>query len=99
VQSRAMRVLIRSVYDVVNTALWALVAAMALLFLFNIPTMMQAQRARESLLILELAEESRTYCEKWGLTYGTVQHRDCIQDLQEVREKAKSRLLAEMQVF
>jgi hypothetical protein len=88
-----------NVYDVVNAALWALAAATALWFLLSIPTMMQARRAADRLTILELADESRTYCEKWGMKAGTAEHATCVQDLQEIRDKHKTRILADIEVL
>jgi len=87
----------RYAYEMVNTALWAFGAATALWFLFNIPTMIQTQRSADRLLILELADESRMYCEKWGMRTGTVEHAHCVWDVEEIREKHKRRILADLE--
>jgi hypothetical protein len=63
------------------------------------PAMMQAQGAADRELFLELAGQSRMYCEKWGMKAGTVQHANCLEDIQVIRDQQKNRDLADASLF
>jgi len=34
---------------------------------------------------IQIADESRAYCQKWGFPAGTEQHRGCVVDLGDIR--------------
>jgi len=56
---------------------------------------MRAQDAADRQLILQLAGQGRMYCEKWGLQAGTVEHANCLDDIDMIRSEQKDRDLAD----
>lgn len=94
-----MKKIVGEVHSIVNTALWAFCAATVIWLVFSLPKMMDARATAERLLARELMEESRTYCEKWGLAVGTHEHALCTLDVQELRERHQKRVLAGIDIF
>jgi uncharacterized protein HemX len=43
----------------------------------------------------EIAEENRSVCERWGQPAGTQKHRECITDLQQIREQHEKRIMSD----
>jgi hypothetical protein len=85
--------IVQVVYDNVHAALWAALCTFVLWFLiFMVPKFPAAQAYLESQRIHELLEESRYYCEKWGMPLGTQQHEMCLRDLQVIRNKVERRI-------
>jgi len=81
---------VRCIYDWVESALWALLAAFVLYFLvFLAPALPEIARRAESIRALNVAAENRSYCERWGMKQGTQAHTLCTSDLQELRAKIK----------
>jgi len=89
----------RDLYQVANTSLWALATAAGLWFLCNIPEIRKNQARIEALRILETVDESRRFCAKWSAKPGAAEHTECVQDLQEIREKERNRILSDLQVL
>lgn len=85
-----------NVYDVTHAGLWALLCAFALYFCVLIAPGLPAARAKfERERVLEIAAESRAYCEKWGMQEGTDLHEQCTVDLQAIRAKVEQRIAAD----
>jgi hypothetical protein len=86
---------IHRIYDNVQTALAAVACAVGLYFvMFVLPHVSEIQAAVESERILQIAAESRHYCEKWGMHEGTENYLRCTLDLQQIRANAEARLIA-----
>ena len=84
--SKAM-VVVRQIYDWVESALWAGLVAFVIYVLINVvPNLPEMTRRAESMRILRIAAENRAYCEKWGMRPGTQAHARCTIDLQELRK-------------
>ena len=41
---------------------------------------------------IQIADESRAYCQKWGFPTGTEQHRACVVDLSDIRRNEARRV-------
>jgi signal transduction histidine kinase len=81
-------VVIRQVYDWVESALWAGLVAFVIYFLVNVvPNLPEMTRHAVSMRALKIAAENRSYCEKWGMKQGTHEHARCTVDLQELRTR------------
>lgn len=81
--SKAM-IVVRQVYDCVESALWAALVAFVLYVLINVlPNLPENARRAESIRASNLAAENRSYCERWGMKPGT--HTSCTMDLQALR--------------
>jgi hypothetical protein len=79
-------IVIRQVYDWVESALWAGLVAFVIYFLINVvPNLPEMTRRAESMRSLKIAAENRSYCEKWGMKQRTQEHALCTIDLQELR--------------
>ena len=92
-------VIIRQVYDWVESALWAGLLAFVLCFLIHVaPNLLEMTRHAESMRILKIAAEDRAYCENWGMKPGTHAHARCTIDLQALR-KSIARDLADASAF
>ena len=76
----------------VHAALWAVAAAFLLVMASNLPRMSEARATAERQRALEISEENRFYCEKWGMKAGTHEHTLCILDLQDIRAKVEQRI-------
>lgn len=84
--SNAM-VVVRQVYDWIESALWAGLIAFVIFFLVDVvPNLPEAARRAESMRALKIVAENRAYCEKWGMRSGTHAHALCTVDLQELRK-------------
>ena len=82
--------IVREVYDIINSALWAVGAAFAFYFLFFIaPYLPEYWRQAESIRALNIAAENSALCEKWGMKRGTNEHLLCTIDLQNLRDEIK----------
>jgi hypothetical protein len=87
--SKAMTA-VRWVYDCVECVLWALLLAFVLYFVIVLlPHLPENARRAKSLRALNIAEDNRVLCEKWGMKRGTYEHVLCAMDLQQLREKIK----------
>ncbi len=90
--SKAM-VIVRHVYDWVESALWAGLLAFVVYFLIDIvPNLPEMTRRAESLRTLQIAAENHAYCEKWGMKQGTQAHTRCTIDLQAFRQSIQREL-------
>ncbi len=87
--SKAMAV-VRWVYDLVECGLWALLGAFVLYFaIVLLPRLPEGIRRAESIRALNIAEENRAFCDKWGMKRQTREHLLCTMDLQQLREKIR----------
>ena len=90
-RSRIWRVIDR-LYDEVEAALWAGLAAFVLFFCTMVlPEMPAAMAKAESERALEIAAENRSYCARWGMKEGTQAHKSCLIDLQLLRGAIEQR--------
>jgi hypothetical protein len=85
---------LRAMQNVANTVFVAFALAAAVFLLFAVPKGMSSRATAETALLLEIAGENRTYCEKWGMKFGTSEHSVCAQDLQRIRESHTDRIVA-----
>ena len=90
--SRNAWTIIRQIYDTVHMALWALLVAGTLFLLLNIPRMQEARTTAEAQQALEIFQENKLYCEKWGMRAGTHEHIICTMDLDAIRAKVEQRI-------
>ena len=78
---------IRQVYDYVEAGLWAALLALVLyVLIWLLPSLPENMRRAESSRALKIAEENRSYCEKWGMKQDTHEHTLCTMDLQDLRD-------------
>jgi hypothetical protein len=84
------------IHDCADDALWVLAAVSALLFLYsavhtfpNAP-LIAAQRLQDA-----IGYESRAFCEKQGMAFGTREHTLCATDLVDIRANERQRALDE----
>jgi hypothetical protein len=84
--------IIHRVYDAVNVLLWALALALAGSVLLSIPRMLEARTIAQYYQNVEIADENRLYCNKWGLAAGTSRYAECEHDLQEIRTNEARRI-------
>jgi hypothetical protein len=82
---------LQRVHNVGNIVFLSFAVAAALFLAFNIPNM-STRATAENTDVLDVAAESKTYCEKWGMKFGTPEHSICAQDLQRVREAQVDRI-------
>jgi hypothetical protein len=90
--SRNIWTIIRQIYDTIHSALWALLIAGTVFLLLHIPQMRDARRIVEGQQALEIAQENKGYCEKWGMPAGTHEHIICTMDLDAIRAKVEQRI-------
>jgi hypothetical protein len=82
----------QQIVGMVHVALSSLLTALALYLILNIPRMSAAQSAAAHQRALDIAEENRSYCAKWGMEPGTHEHTLCTLDLQDMRTKVEQRI-------
>ena len=86
-------VVIRKVYDYVESVLWASLAVFVSYFLiFVVPKLPEIRSRAESIRMLRVSAENSSYCEKWGMKPGSHDHTLCKMDLQELRDKIEQEL-------
>jgi hypothetical protein len=84
------------IFSIVHLSLWSLLTAVALYLIIGIPRMSAVQSAAAHQRVLNIAEENRRYCEKWGMEPGTHEHTLCTLDLQELRARIAQRIADDM---
>jgi len=82
-----------AIYQTVHSALWALLIAVLLVFvIFYVPQMPERRAAAAAARALDLAEEERAFCEKWGIPATSSRHTACTLDVRSIRTNALQRL-------
>lgn len=90
--SRTM-IIVRQVYDWVETALWAGITSFVIVFVIYIaPNVPEMARRAEATRAMNNAAENSAYCEKWGMKRRTHEHVLCTMDLQGFRKKIEQDL-------
>ena len=84
--------IIRSVYDTIHTALWALLISGTVWLLLHIPQMQDAHARAEAQRVQEVFEENKLYCEKWGMPARSREHVLCMMDLDHIRKDVEQRI-------
>ena len=77
----------------VHMALWALLVAGTAFLLLHIPQMRDARAKAEAQRALEISQENKLYCEKWGMRAGTHEHITCTMDLDAIQAKVEQRIV------
>jgi len=91
-----MATLARRIYNTIETALWASLAAFVIYFCAVVAPGVPEARARyKALSTLEVADEDRQYCSKWGMISATRTADQCISELEEFRAKVLQRSFEE----
>ena len=90
--SRNTTIIIRRVYDTVHMGVWALLVAGTVFLLLQIPRMREARAIAEAQRLQQIAEENRSYCEKWGMPAGSHEHVICTMDLSHIRKEVEQRI-------
>jgi hypothetical protein len=90
--SRNAWTIIHQIYDTLHMALWALGIAWVMFLLLHIPQMRDARAIAEAQRVLEISQENKLYCEKWGMPAGTHEHITCTMDLDAIRAKVEQRI-------
>ncbi len=97
--SRTM-IVVGKIYDNVECALWAALLSFTIYFVTCVvPGLPENARRAEIARTLKVADEDRSYCEKWGIGPGTEQHARCTMDLRELRKKIERELADEASIL
>ena len=87
-KSSTAMIIVKKVYDWVESALWAGLTAFVIYFsIYVAPNLPEIGRRVENIRNMKNAAENSSYCEKWGMKRGTREHTLCTMDLQELRKK------------
>jgi hypothetical protein len=79
---------------------WAAVAVSTVLFFYAVAyafphaRLIAKQQAQEA-----IEQESRTFCEKHAMPFGSREHTACIKDLIDIRPNERQRTLADLSIF
>ena len=92
----AVRSWIRRSFEICHLALWALATAGIVVTIINVPRISEARATADRQRALEISEENRFYCEKWGMKVGTHGHTLCTLDLQEICAKVEQNFADEI---
>jgi hypothetical protein len=84
--------IILQVYHSVHAVLWALAVALVATMIINMPRMLKERAIAEHAGAVEISNENKAFCEKWGMPTGTDQHASCVLDLQEIRARQDRRV-------
>jgi hypothetical protein len=96
--SKAMAV-VRKVYDIVETFLWAgLVAFIGYFLIYVLPHMSEISSRAETVRIAKISSDNSFYCEKWGMKPGTHEHTLCTMDLQELRHRVQQEMIDDLSI-
>jgi hypothetical protein len=88
------------IHDCADDALWVLAAVSTLLFLYSAvhtfpnARLIAAQQRQDA-----MGHESRAFCEKQGMAFGTREHSLCAADLVDIRANEHQRTLDESGIF
>jgi len=88
------------IHDCADDALWVLAAVSTLLFLYSAvhtfpnARLIAAQQRQDA-----AGHESRAFCEKQGMAFGTREHSLCAADLVDIRANEHQRTLDESGIF
>lgn len=93
-----IRKAIHHIYDTVHAGLWALLCAgLAVVALVGLPHMSELRAAAETQRVLDIAAESRFYCERWGMAAGSPEYVRCTVDLQAIRATVRHRIADDLE--
>jgi hypothetical protein len=84
--------IIHNIHNTVHAALWALLIAGSAFLLLHIPQMREAGAIAEAQQVQEISEQSRFYCEKWGMPARSHEHLICTMDLDQIRTEVDQRI-------
>jgi hypothetical protein len=94
--SKSVLAIVRRVYDLVETGLWAALFAFVIYFIiFDVPKLPEARAQAERVRAEEIAAENRLYCEMWILPAETYKFSQCLLDLQRFRARVEKRIADE----
>ncbi len=89
--------LIRRLYQIAHYFLWAFLAVWVFYAVLLVVNYRQLYAAQLHERMDQLADESDTYCSRWGFKPGTHDYNLCVLDLDQIRENERQRLLADFQ--
>lgn len=90
-QSRTRKAFLNG--NLTSAGFLAFAAAAAVFVLINVPKVVEGRSSMENAFLLQIAEENRIHCEKWGMKFGTAEHLACSQDLQRIRDAHGRRIV------
>ncbi len=97
--SKAMTV-VRKVYDVVESILWAgLLVFVGYFFIYILPHLPEIRSRAEAIRMSKISSENSFYCEKWGMKPGTHEHALCTMDLQKLRQKIEQEIVDDQSIL
>lgn len=84
---------IRRLHTALNAALWACAILLALIAIYTLsPAGTRSLAAAHEKMLDEIADESRAFCEKFGMPAGTEQHTRCLNELNRIRANEDQRV-------
>jgi hypothetical protein len=82
------------VSDHIETALWAMLVALVIYFVFFLfPNIPEAQAQMERIRVQEIAAENASFCERLDIKRGTDRYNQCLLDIGQFRLKVEKRVL------
>jgi hypothetical protein len=94
--SQRVSTLVRTIYDEINLALWAIgVALICYVVIVVVPRAPQMRERAEALRSEQINAENEWYCERWHMGPASAMHEQCVMDLQQLRTSIENRLAEE----
>lgn len=88
------------IFEFGNQVAWAAVAVSVFLFFYVVAyafphaRLIAKQQEQEA-----IEQESRAFCEKHAMPFGTREHTACLEDLMDIRANERQRTLADLGIF
>jgi hypothetical protein len=77
----------------IQCALWAMLLTGVLFFVVLVaPEIPAAQRRAAAAEAAQFISQCSQYCEKWGLSRGSLRHAECMQDLKQFRAEIEEKM-------
>jgi hypothetical protein len=91
---------VQKIYDTIHAALWAILVAFVLFFVFFVlPKMPEIHLQAEMQRAKMIAAEDEVCCAKLGMGKGTQKHDECLFEIERFRSEVEQRVVAESSVF
>jgi hypothetical protein len=90
---------LRWIHDCGDRAAWAVAGASVLLFFYTVYAFPNARLIAKQQEQEAMERESRAFCEKHAMPFGTREHTLCAAELMDIRANERQRTLAGLGIF
>jgi hypothetical protein len=93
VRTGRLKAALARLHSEIQCALWAMLLTGVMFFaVFGAPEISAIQRRAAAAEAAQFISQCSRYCEKWGLSRGSLRHAECMQDLKQFRADIEAKM-------